>query len=158
MLHFRGSKAREDAALGNGIVGDICVVLGGNTLDSELVYLGCQMARGAKRKVRLLHVVEVPRTHALHAAPTGEVERADALLHSAMLIAKKVGCEAIAEVVQTRNIGIAIVNEAKEHHCALILIGEVRNKKLRVQQEPEKTIPYVLTNTPCRVWFVQDIQ
>lgn len=158
MLHFRGSKAREDAALGSGIVGDISIVLGCNKLDAELVYLGCQMAREAKRKVRLLHIVEVPRTHALQAVLAKESERADALLTSAMQIAEKVGCEAVAEVVQARDAGPAIVDEAKEHHCALILIGEVRSKKLRAQQELEKTIPYVLANAPCRVWFVQDTQ
>lgn len=160
---FWSSKAKEDAemsksALGDGTTGDISVVIGDNKLDSNLVYLGCQMARGAKRKVHLLHVIEVPRVLPLKAVLTKESERADALLNTAMQIAEKIGCEAVAEVVQARDAGPAIVDEAKDHHCSLLLIGLVRSKKHSAQNGLGKTIPYVLVNAPCRVWLVQDPQ
>ncbi len=157
------SRAREDAeisksALGDGTTGDISAVIGGNKLDSNLVYLGCQMARGAKRKVHLLHVIEVPRVLPLKAVLTQESERADALLNAAMDIAEKIGCEAVAEVVQARDAGPAIVDEAKDHHCSLLLIGMVRSKKHNMPNDLDKTISYVLANSPCRVWLVQDPQ
>jgi hypothetical protein len=72
-----------------------------------------------------------------------------------MQIADRVGCETVAEVVQARDAGTAIVDEARDHHCALILIGLVRNGS-QADIEFGKTVPYVLANAPCRVWLVQD--
>ncbi len=160
MVHLWGSKAKEEteiskSALGESAAGDIAVVIGGEKLDFNLVYLGCQMAKGARRKVHLVHVIEVPRALPLKAVLTQESERADRLLTTAMEIAERVGCEAIAEVVQARDAGPAIVDEAKDHHCALILIGLVRNEN-KAQSDLGKTVPYVLANAPCRVWLVQD--
>lgn len=159
MVHLWGSKTKGEteiskSALGETSAGDIAVVIAGEKLDTNLVYLGCQMAKGARRKVHLVHVIEVPRSLPLKAVLTQESERADRLLNSAMEVAGKVGCEAVAEVVQARDAGPAIVDEAKDHHCALLLIGLVRNGKMN--NDLGKTVSYVLTNAPCRVWLVQD--
>lgn len=160
MVHLWGSKAREEAelsksALENCSGGDIAIVLGGEQLDSNLVYLGCQMAKGARRKVHLVHVIEVPRALPLKAVLTQESERADRMLNAAMEIAERVGCDAVAEVVQARDAGPAIVDEAIDHNCALLLIGFVRHSS-KSFSELSKTVAYVLANSPCRVWFVQD--
>jgi K+-sensing histidine kinase KdpD len=160
MVHLWGSKAKEEtqiskSALGESTAGDIVVIIGSEKLDFNLVYLGCQMAKGAKRKVHLVHVIEVPRTLPLKAVLAQESERANKLLSSAMEIASKVGCEAVAEVVQARDTGSAIVEEAKDHHCSLILIGLVRGTA-NTPYDMGKTVPYVLANAPCRVWLVQD--
>lgn len=159
MVHLWGSKTREEteiskSALGEGATGDIAVVICGDKLDANLVYLGCQMAKGARRKIHLVYVIEVPRALPLKAVLTQESERADKLLNAALEMAEKVGCEAVAEVVQARDAGSAIVDEAKDHHCALILIGLVRNS--RTNNDLSKTVQYVLANAPCRVWLVQD--
>ena len=160
MVHLWGSRSREEtemskSALGGNVTGDIAVVIGGEQLDFNLVYLGCQMAKGAKRKVHLVHVIEVPRALPLKAVLTQESERADKLLASAMQIAERVGADAVAEVVQARDAGPAIVDEAKDHNCSLLLIGYVRPEH-RAPNDLGKTIPYVLANSPCRVWLVQD--
>lgn len=160
MVHLWGSKAREEteiskSALGGNATGDIAVVIGGAKLDFNLVYLACQMAKGARRKVHLVHVIEVPRALPLKAVLTQESDQADKLLSSAMGIAEKLGCEAIAEVIQARDAGPAIVDEARDHNCALILIGFVRDVGM-TQENLGKTVPYVLAHAPCRVWLVQD--
>ena len=94
MVHLWGSKTKEDAeisksALGECATGDIAVVISGEKLDTNLVYLGCQMAKGAKRKVHLVHVIEVPRALPLKAVLTQESERADQMLNSAITIAEQ---------------------------------------------------------------------
>src|SRR3989440_6591921 len=159
MVHLWGSRTKEDAeisksALGEGATGDVAVVVCGDKLDTNLVHLGCQMAKGAKRRVHLVHVIEVPRALPLKAVLAQESERADKLLQSAMDIAERIGCEAVAEVVQARDAGSAIVDEAKDHHCALLLIGSTR--RINQGNDIGKTIPYILTHAPCRVWLVQD--
>jgi nucleotide-binding universal stress UspA family protein len=160
MGHFWSSRGKEEtemskSALGECAAGDIAIVLSGEKLDSNLVYLGCQMAKGAKRKVHLVHVIEVPRSLPLKAVLTQESEKADQMLNAALKIADRVGCDAIPEVVQARDAGSAIVDEAEDHHCGLLLIGCVRHKN-NAQSEPSKTISYVLANAPCRVWLVED--
>src|SRR5438128_10694349 len=160
MVHIWRSKAKEEtetlkAAPGVGAVGDIAVVVEGKELDNELVRLACLMAKKAKRKVHLVHIIEVPRTLPLKAVLTKESEHADKLLTEALNIADDAGCEAVAEVVQARDTGTAIVDEARDHACALILLGLVRDPH-KIHNDLGKTIPYVLTNAPCRVWVVED--
>jgi K+-sensing histidine kinase KdpD len=162
MVHlFR--RAREETETGKtapgvGASGDIAVIVDGKKLDKELVRLACFMAKRGKRKIHLVHIIEVPRTLPLKATLTKESENADKLLTEAMSIAEEQGCEAVAEVVQTRDAGPAIVDEAKDHACALILLGLVRHaqKGPGVGNDLGKTIPFVLANAPCRVWVVQD--
>lgn len=159
MVHLWGSKDKEGteiskSVLGEHPIGDIAVVIG-DRLDTNLIYLACQMAKGAKRKAHLVHIVEVPRTLPLNAVLNKESERADELLNGAMQIASKVGCEAVAEVVQARDAGPAIVEEAKDHHCSVIFIGFVRGAK-NTSHDFSKIVSYVLTNATCRVWLVQD--
>lgn len=160
MVHIWRSKAKEEtdtlkAAPGVGATGDIAVVVEGKKLDIELVRLACLMAKKAKRKVHLVHIIEVPRTLPLKAVLTKESEVADKLLSEALAIADEAGCTAVAEVVQARDAGTAIVDEAKDHSCALILLGLVRNTQ-KAHNDLGKTVPYVLANAPCRVWVVQD--
>ncbi len=160
MVHLWRPKAREEAetskvAPGIGATGDIAVIIDGRKLDNELVRLACLMAKKAKRKVHLVHIIEVPRTLPLKAVLTKESDNADRLLTAALQLAEEAGCEAIAEVVQARDAGPAIVDEARDHSCALILLGFVRDP-IKQHNDLGKTIPYVLINAPCRVWVVQD--
>jgi nucleotide-binding universal stress UspA family protein len=162
MVWLRDSWARKQAeisasALGEGASGDILVVLCGDPLDSTLVFLGCQMAKGAGRKVHLVHVIKVPYTLPLNAIVAQESEKADKLLNSAMEMAERIGCQAIAAMVQARAAGPAIVDEARDHHCALIFLGSVYSKNQR-QSVMDSTVSYVLDHAPCRVWLVQDPQ
>jgi K+-sensing histidine kinase KdpD len=163
MVHL-WRKAKEEtetskSAPGVGATGDIAVIVDGKKLDNELVRLACLMAKKAKRKVHLVHIIEVPRTLPLKASLTKESEDADKLLNESLAIAEEAGCEAVAEVVQTRDAGPAIVDEAKDHSLALIMLGLVRDDTHKGHTKGNylgKTIPYVLANAPCRVWVVQD--
>jgi K+-sensing histidine kinase KdpD len=162
MVHL-WRKAKDETetskvAPGMGSTGDIAVIIDGNKLDHELVRLACLMAKRAKRRVYIVHIIEVPRTLALGANLKKESDQADQLLTEAMTIAEDAGCEAIPEVVQARDAGQAIVDEAKEHACALIMLGLVRNrhKVNGTRDDLGKTIPFVLNHAPCRVWVVQD--
>lgn len=160
-MAFLWRKTKDEAepskiAPGVGAIGDIAVIVDGKKLDNELVRLACSMAKRARRKVHLVHIIEVPRTLPLKASMTQESEHADQLLHDAMEIAEEAGCEAIAEVVQTRDAGPAIVEEARDHACALIMLGLIRNSQKGTGSDLGKTIPYVLAHSPCRVLVVQD--
>jgi K+-sensing histidine kinase KdpD len=162
MVHlWRKPREETETSKGSpfvGSTGDIAVIVDGKKLDNELVRLACMMAKKAKRKVHLVHIIEVPRTLALGANLTKESEHADHLLTEAMAIAEDAGCEAVAEVVQARDAGQAIVEEARDHACALIMLGLVRDKQKinGARDDLGRTVPYVLNHAPCRVWVVQD--
>jgi nucleotide-binding universal stress UspA family protein len=160
MVHLWRPKAREETEIsktapGVGAIGDIAVIVDGKKLDNELVRLACLMAKKARRRVHLVHVIEVPRTLPLKAVLTKESEEADKLLTEALAIAEDGGCDAVAEVVQARDAGPAIVDEARDHNCALIMLGIVRDPH-KMHSDLGKTVPYVLSNASCRVWVVQD--
>ncbi len=64
MVHL-WRKTKDEAetskvAPGVGSIGDIAVIVDGKKLDNELVRLACMMAKRAKRKVHLVHIIEVP--------------------------------------------------------------------------------------------------
>lgn len=155
----REKRATElsTSMLGGGPDGAIVVIVGGDALDAHLVSLGAHLAKSAKCQVHLLHVIEVPRTLPLKAVLTAESEHADKLLGAALERANRVGCQANAFIVQAREAGPAIVDEAKDHRCALLLIGHLHQDKTR-QDGLGKTVAYVLANAHCRVWLVQDRQ
>ncbi len=137
MVHL-WRKAKDEtetskSAPGVGATGDIAVIVDGKKLDNELVRLACLMAKKAKRKVHLVHIIEVPRTLPLKATLTKESEEADKLLNEALAIADEAGCDAVAEVVQTRDAGPAIVDEAKDHSLALIM-------EIRIKDIPRATL------------------
>src|SRR6202171_6639789 len=93
-------RAREETetsktAPGVGANGDIAGIVDGKKLDKELVRLACFMAKRGKRKIHLVHIIEVPRTLPLKATLTKESENADKLLTEALMIAEDAGCEAV---------------------------------------------------------------
>ena len=100
MVHlWRRAKDETEtskSAPGVGATGDIAVIVDGKKLDNELVRLACLMAKKAKRKVHLVHIIEVPRTLPLKATLTKESEDADTLLNGALAIADEAGCDAVA--------------------------------------------------------------
>lgn len=150
-----GFKGREEiavskSALGGSTAGDITVVITGGKLDENIMYLGCQIARGANRKVHLLYVIEVPRALPLKAVLPQESEQAEVLLNAAQHIAEHMGCEAISEIVQAREAGRAIVDEVKDYHCALLIIG-MAHKSIN------QRVSYVPANALCLVWLVADL-
>jgi len=156
---FIGLQGRKEAevcrsAFGGNVTGDITVVVTGGTLDFNIISLGCQMARGVNHKVHLLHVIEVPRVLPLRAILTQEAERADKLLKAGQEIAEGIGCEAVAEIVQARDAGTAIIDEVKDYHCALLILGLILEKKQ--PREIDKVTSYVLANAPCRVWLLEE--
>ncbi len=155
----KNAEGMSKAALGELQTGNIAVVIRGETLDHALTILACRIAKEVRRKVHLVHIIEVPRTFHLQAALPQASEHADRLLNQATHVAERVGCEAVVEVVQARHTGRAIVEEAKYLHCCLLLIGSIRKHTyFTTQNEMDDTILYVLTNASCRVWLIQDTE
>jgi hypothetical protein len=153
----RAARARSATILApdSGTAGDITVVVEDNALAAELVRLACLVSRRAGRGIRLLYIIEVPRTLPLKAALTAEATQADRVLTHALTIADECGCQARAEIVQTRDAASALVDEVRDQPCSLLLISIVRRGKPG-GDTLGRVVPFVLSHVPCRVWLIQE--
>lgn len=132
---------------------NVLVALVGNEVDEDLMRMACSMAKHGKGHVIAITVVEVPRRLPLDAVVEGN--HAEEVLDSAISVAQEFNVEIEAEVVQAREAGPAIVDEANDRQCRLILLG--LNTRTRFGQfDLGKTVPYVLEHARGRVWVVRD--
>jgi nucleotide-binding universal stress UspA family protein len=132
---------------------NVLVALSGGPLDAELVQLACMMARPAKGQVYAVHVVEVPRSLALDAQVNSS--EATAILERALEVADQLNYPVEAEVIQAREAGPGIVDEADDRHCSLIVMGLVPRSRFG-QYSLGRTVPYVLAHAHSRVWVVRE--
>jgi nucleotide-binding universal stress UspA family protein len=132
---------------------NVLVALAGNSMDEDLMRMACTMAKNGKGHVIALSVVEVPRTLPLDAVV--DSSSAENVLDRAIAVAQDMNVEIEAEVVQAREAGPAIVDEANDRQCRLILLGLVPRTRFG-QFDLGKTVPYILEHAKGRVWIVRD--
>ena len=66
------------------------------------------------------------------------------------IVAEEVDCEIDTDILQAREAGLAIVDEAVERGINLILMGVTYGTRFG-QFSLGNVVPYVLKNAPCRV-------
>jgi nucleotide-binding universal stress UspA family protein len=59
-------------------------------------------------------------------------------------------------LLQARDVGAALVDEATEREADLLILGLPYRKRFGGDFAIGRTIPYVLKNAPCSVWVVRD--
>lgn len=126
------------------------VAVKGENVDEEAIRLACTMTRGRKGKVYVVYVIEVKRALPLDAEIKPEMERAEQVLKRAERIADDVDYPVETELLQAREVGPAIVDEAVERGVDTIFMG-VAYKKRFGEFALGSVVPYVLKNAPCRV-------
>lgn len=133
--------------------GNILVALSGNPIDADLVRMACFMARPRKGHVYVMHVLEVPRTLPLN-EPLQD-PAVDAILDRAIEAAEEANYDVEAEVVQARDAGPGIVDEARDKRCSLIIMGLLPRYRFG-RFDMGRTVPYVLEHADCRVFVVRE--
>ncbi len=128
----------------------ILVPVTGTTADDEVIKLACQLAKKSKAKVWTVYVITVKRTLPLDAEITPDVKKAEGVLDHIATVAEDEGYEVETDLLQAREAGPTIVEEAVEREADLILMGVVY-KRIFGQFSLGKVAPYVLQNAPCEV-------
>jgi nucleotide-binding universal stress UspA family protein len=128
----------------------ILVPVIGTDADEEAVRLGVQLARKNKAKMWAVYVITIKRSLPLDAEITTETERAESILDRMEVIAEEEEYEVETDLVQARDAGPAIVDEAVEREVDLILLG-IAYKTRFGQFSLGNVVPYILKNAPCRV-------
>ena len=126
------------------------VPVGRGKVDDETVRLACTIAEATKGKVYVIYVIEVARTLPLDAELEGDNKKAEELLARAEKIAETIGCQVETEILQARETGPAVVDEAIERGVDVIIMG-LKYEKRFGDFDMGNVIPYILRNAPCRV-------
>jgi len=99
-------------------------------------------------------VVAIKRALPLDAEIDSEIKNAESVLDSVESIVEEEDYEVETDVLQAREIGPAIVDEAVERGVDLILMG-ITYKRRFGQFSLGNVVPYVLKNSPCPVILYQ---
>ena len=126
----------------------ILVPVCGTEADEEGIKLACVLAKKAKGKICAVYVITVKRSLPLEAEIEPETRRAEDILDQMESCAEEQDCEVETDVLQAREVGSAIIDEAVERRIDLILMG-VKHKKRFGQFSLGNVVPYVLKNAPC---------
>ncbi len=132
----------------------ILVPVVGSEADEETMKLACRLAKKDKGKVWAVSVVAIKRALPLDAEIDSEIRKAEDVLNSVESIAEEEDSEVETDVLQAREVGPAIVDEAVERGVNLILMG-ITYKKRFGQFSLGNVVPYVLKNSPCPVMLYQ---
>ena len=122
----------------------------GNQSDEEIVRLACELVDSKKGRVYILYVIEVERGLPVDAEIGPATAKGEEVLKHVEQVARPYKCPTEAEMVQARQAGLAVVQEAVEKNVDTILLG-IPYREAYGSFSMGETVPYVLKNAPCRV-------
>jgi nucleotide-binding universal stress UspA family protein len=132
----------------------ILVPVSGTDADAQTIKLACRLAKKDKGKVWAVSVVTIKRALPLDAEIDSEIKKAEEILDKVEDAAAEEDYEVETDVLQAREVGPAIVDEAVERGMSLILMG-ISYKQRFGQFSLGDAVPYVLKNSPCPVILYQ---
>ena len=115
------------------------------------------LTRGDKKAtVHAVFVVEVDRRLPLDADLPEESARGERCLSRAEEIARRYKAQCHGDILQARDAGHAIVDEALERGVDAIVMGVERSAREGTAIEVGKTAEFVLRHAPCEVILVRE--
>ena len=101
----------------------ILVPVIGTEADDEAIRLACRLAKKDKGKIWAVYVVTVKRALPLDADIESEIIKAEEILDHAQSTAEEQDFEIETDILQAREAGPTIIEEAMEREVDLILVG-----------------------------------
>jgi nucleotide-binding universal stress UspA family protein len=132
----------------------ILVPVVGSEADVEAIKLAVRLAKKEKGKIWSVYVVTIKRALPLDAEIRPEIDKAESILDHMEVLAEEEDYEVETDVLQAREVGPAIIDEAVERNIDIILMG-VKYKRRFGQFSLGSVVPYVLKNAPCPVILYQ---
>ncbi len=132
------------------------VAVNGGPSDARIVRTACQLARTTKATLVAVHVVEIGWNLPLDADIAGRSEEAQRALDmvEGAAEAERIPIETV--LLQARDVGAAIVDEASERGADLLILGLPYRKRFGGDFAIGRTIPYVFKNAPCAVMVIRE--
>jgi len=134
----------------------VVIALNGGSSDAQIVALASRFAKMGTTELIAVHIVEIDWTLPLDADIAGNSEEAQRVLDMAESVAEDSKARLTPVLLQARDIGAALVDEASERDADLLVVGLPYRKRFGGDFAIGRTIPYVLKNAPCAVWVVRE--
>ncbi|MBI3952891.1 MAG: universal stress protein, partial [Chloroflexi bacterium] len=134
----------------------LLVPISGQEADNEAVRMACRLAKPDKGKVFVLFVVEVKRSLPLDVSMEPEVKRGEGVLAQVERIAEEEDYEVVTSLLQSREVGPAIVDEAAEIAADLIIMGVEYKRRVVAPFTLSDTALHVLKNATCKVLLLRE--
>lgn len=119
------------------------------------IKLACALRKGPESTIHVVYVIELERSTSLDAEIESKIRKAEQVLEEARDMAAKGNCEVETSILQAREAGPAIVEEAVEREASLILMG-MRYKKRFGEFTLGEVVPHVLKYAPCPVLIARE--
>ena len=129
----------------------ILVPVDGSDASMDAVALACNIAKRNKGEVYVVHAIEVHRSLPLDAELQPEAARGEEILARAEQVARQFNSGVEGELLQTREAGHAIVDEAAERGVDLIILG-IGHKGPFGEFQLGKLAQHILKHASCHVW------
>jgi len=132
----------------------VLVPVSGNGVDSEVIRLACEIAEKNSASVYVVYVIEVDRSKSLDAADEARTLAAEEILVRAEDLARDDGYLISTGLIQAREAGPAIVDEARDANVDLIVMGVGYRRRLSSKPgefDIGETTSHVLREAPCHV-------
>ena len=122
----------------------------GTQADDEATRLACRLGKKNKGKIWAIYVITIKRSLPINAEITPEIRKAEEILDHVASVAEEEDYELETDLLQAREAGPTIVDEAVEREADLILMGVIYKRRFG-QFNLGSVVPYVLQNAPCQV-------
>ena len=132
------------------------IALCGGPIDTLVVRLALEVSRHTHAELIAVHVVELNWTQPLDADVAERSEEAQRVLDAAEGIAETMHGSLESVLVQARDVGAAIVDEAAARDADLLILGLPYRTRFGGDFAIGRAIPYALKNAPCAVWVVRE--
>jgi nucleotide-binding universal stress UspA family protein len=134
----------------------VVIALNGGSSDAQIVALVSRFTKTGTTELVAVHIVEIDWTLPLDADIAGHSEEAQRVLDMAEDAAEDSKARLTPVLLQARDVGAALVDEASERGADLLVVGMPYRKRFGGDFAIGRTIPYVLKNAPCAVWVVRE--
>jgi nucleotide-binding universal stress UspA family protein len=132
------------------------IALSGGPIDNAIVRLALEVTRHSHAELIAVHVVELDWTQPLDADVAERSEEAQRVLDAAEGVAELMHGKLEAVLVQARDVGAAIVDEAAARDADLLILGLPYRTRFGGDFAIGRAVPYALKNAPCAVWVVRE--
>ncbi len=116
--------------------------------------LACRLSRKNRDKIWSVYVISVRRSLPLDAEIDSEIRAAEAVLDHIEQVAEEQDYEVETDILQAREAGPAIIDDAVERQIDLIIMG-IQYKTHFGQFSLGDAVPYVLTHAGCPVLLLR---
>jgi nucleotide-binding universal stress UspA family protein len=134
----------------------VIIALAGGSRDERTIRLVAEVARINRAELVGVHVVEIEWSLPLDADIAARSDEVQQVLDHAELVAEQMKVRLDPVLLQAREVGAALVDEAAERAADLLVVSLPYHKRFGGDFAIGRTVPYVLKHAPCAVWVVRE--